>query len=82
MASERMHQTSYRMSAMERAYVETREGGYWIRGTRVSLDSVVVAFLQGLSAETIVTDCYPSLTLEQVYGAIAYYLAHRSSMHT
>ncbi|MBN2580072.1 MAG: DUF433 domain-containing protein [Pirellulales bacterium] len=62
---------------MENDYVEKRNGGYWINGTRVSLDSVVLAFLQGLSAETIAAECFPTLTLEQVYGAIAYYLAHR-----
>lgn len=62
---------------MEKAYIETRDGGYWISGTRVSLDSVVFAFLGGLSPETIAGECFPTLTLEQVYGAIAYYLAHR-----
>jgi uncharacterized protein (DUF433 family) len=62
---------------MEKRYVETHDEGYWISGTRVSLDSVVLAFLQGLSPETIAAECFPTLTLEQVYGAIAYYLAHR-----
>lgn len=62
---------------MEKLYVEARDGGYWISGTRVSLDSVVVAFLQGLSPESIAAECFPTLTLEQVYGAITYYLAHR-----
>ncbi len=61
---------------MEKQYVEKRDQGYWIAGTRVSLDSIVVAFLQGLSPETIVTECFPVLTLEQIYGAITYYLAH------
>lgn len=62
---------------MESVYVEEHDEGYWIAGTRVSLDSVVVAFLQGLSPETIAGECFPTLTLEQVYGAIAYYLARR-----
>ena len=62
---------------MEKAYVEKHDEGYWISGTRISLDSVVVAFLQGLSPETIAGECFPTLTLEQVYGAITYYLAHR-----
>ena len=51
-------------------YIEQRDGGYWISGTRVSLDSIVYRFLEGLSAESIRTDCFPVLTLEQVYGAI------------
>ena len=61
-------------------YIELREGGYWIRGTRVSLDSVVYRFLEGLSPETIQADCFPTLTLDQVYGAISYYLANRAEI--
>src|SRR6266705_1465945 len=59
-------------------YVESHDNGYWVAGTRVSLDSVVLAFLGGLAPETIVADCFPVLTLEQVYGAITWYLANRS----
>ncbi len=65
---------------MNNQYVEHRDGGYWIRGSRVSLDSLVYAFLDGLSPETIAYECYPDLTLEQVYGGIAYYLAHRATI--
>lgn len=64
----------------EKQFVEKREQGYWLLGTRVSLDSVVSAFLLGLSPETIAADCYPVLTLEQIYGAIAYYLGHRTEI--
>ncbi len=65
---------------MEKQYIEKRDEGYWIAGTRVSLDSVVIAFLDGLSPETIVAECFPVLTLEQAYGAITYYLSHRSEI--
>lgn len=61
---------------MNHTYIEQRDGGYWLQGTRVSLDSIVYRFLEGLSPESI-TDCFPGLTLEQVYGAITYYLGHR-----
>jgi uncharacterized protein (DUF433 family) len=60
--------------------VEQRDHGYWITGTRVSLDSVVLAFRDGFSPEAIVAECFPVLTLEQVYGALAYYLAHRTKL--
>ena len=50
-------------------YVEFHDEGYWIRGTRISLDSIVYAFRDGLSPETIARDCFPSLSLEEVYGA-------------
>lgn len=65
---------------MENLYVQQRDGAYWIRGTRISLDSIVISYQQGFSAETIVRECFPSLTLEQVYGAIAYYLGHRNEI--
>jgi uncharacterized protein (DUF433 family) len=65
---------------MEKRYVEQRDEGYWVAGTRVSLDSIVFAFLDGLSPEMIVAECFPVLTLEQVYGAITYYLAHRADI--
>jgi uncharacterized protein (DUF433 family) len=61
---------------MATEYVEQRDGGYWIAGTRVSLDSVVYAFLRGASAESI-SQSFPILRLEEVYGAITYYLSHR-----
>ncbi len=65
---------------MEKPYVEKRDDGYWVAGTRVSLDSIVAAFLEGLAPETIAAECFPVLTLEQVYGAITYYLAHRADI--
>jgi uncharacterized protein (DUF433 family) len=65
---------------MAKAYVEHRDGGYWIAGTRVSLDSVVYAFLDGLSPESI-AQCFDTLTLEEVYGAVAFYLGHREQIN-
>jgi uncharacterized protein (DUF433 family) len=51
-----------------------------IGATRISLDSVVHAFLQGHSSEAI-QDQYPGLSLEEVYGALAFYLANRNEVH-
>ncbi len=34
-------------------YIEQRDEGYWIEGTRISLDSVVYAFKNGESPESI-----------------------------
>jgi uncharacterized protein (DUF433 family) len=61
------------------SYVVRRDGAYRVAGSRVSLDSVVYAYRQGESPESIM-DAFPVLTLEQVYGAIAFYLAHRSKV--
>ena len=60
-------------------YVEQRDGTYVVAGTRVSLDSIVHGFLSGSSAETI-AQAFPVLNLEQVYGAITFYLAHREEV--
>ena len=58
------------------AYIEQRDGGYYVAGIRVSLDSLVYAFRSGESPETIQQQ-FPTLSLEQVYGAIAFYLGHQ-----
>ena len=58
---------------------QTPQGGYRIAGTRVSLDSVVHAWWDGRLPEAIVAD-FPTLSLEQVHGAIAYYLGHRAEV--
>ena len=64
---------------MAREYVEQHDGGYWITNTRVSLDSVVYAFFRGASPEGI-AQSFPILKLEEVYGAITYYLSHRADV--
>ena len=64
---------------MAKEYVILQEGAYRVGGTRVSLDSVVYGFQSGESAECI-QQSFPALTLEQVYGAIAYYLAHKAEI--
>jgi uncharacterized protein (DUF433 family) len=60
-------------------YVELKEGAYRVGGTRVSLDSVVYGFQSGESPECI-QQSFPALTLEEVYGAIAFYLEHKAQI--
>jgi uncharacterized protein (DUF433 family) len=60
-------------------YVSVSGDSYRITGTRVSLDSVVYDYLSGLSPESI-ADSFDTLSLEQVYGAITFYLSHRSEV--
>jgi len=64
---------------MSKEYVSKTNGGYRLTGTRVSLDSVVYAWHNGLSPESIVDD-FPVLTLEQVHGALAFYLARQDEI--
>ncbi len=64
---------------MSTNYVEQQDDTYMVAGTRVSLDSIVHAFVSGASAETI-AQAFPVLNLEQVYGAITFYLGHREEV--
>jgi uncharacterized protein (DUF433 family) len=60
----------------EKRYVQVDDQGVLrVANTRVMLDSVVAAFEQGHSPETIQQQ-FPELSLEEVYGASTYYLAH------
>jgi uncharacterized protein (DUF433 family) len=64
---------------MDNNYVSVVDDVYRITGTRVSLDSIVYDYLSGLSPESI-ADNFESLSLEQVYGAITFYLSHRDEV--
>jgi uncharacterized protein (DUF433 family) len=64
---------------MSREYIEERNSNYYVAGTRISLDSIIHAFRRGESPETICQN-FELLDLEQVYGAIAYYLAHKAEV--
>ena len=64
---------------MNKQYVENIDGIYRLAGTRVSLDSIVYAFWRGQTAESI-AQSFPILTLEQVYGALTFYLANLSEI--
>ena len=60
-------------------YVRHAEGAYRIADTRVSLDSLVYLYREGVSAEGMV-ESYPALTLEQVHGALAFYLGNQKEI--
>lgn len=65
---------------MANEYIEQRNGGYYVIGTRISLESVVRAFQQGHSPERIL-ERFPLLGKRAtVYGAIAFYLEHQADI--
>lgn len=64
---------------MQKEYVRTIEGAYRVGDTRISLDSIVYLFREGMSAESMV-ESYPALTLEEVHGALAFYLRNRNEI--
>ena len=61
------------------SYITEQNGGLYVAGAGVSLDSVVINFRHGTSPEMIV-QAFPTLKLSQVYGAIAYYLENESEI--
>ncbi len=69
------------MSMTATDYIELRDGGFYIKGTRVPLDSIVHEFRNGASPESI-RQTFPTLALEQVYGAITFYLGHQEQVDT
>jgi uncharacterized protein (DUF433 family) len=55
------------------------DGNIRVAGTRVPLELIVLAFQEGASAEEI-AQRYPTLTLADVYGTIAFYLRRQKDV--
>jgi uncharacterized protein (DUF433 family) len=62
---------------MVRDYVERRDNSFYIAGTRVPLDVIVQEYTNGPPAESIQRS-FPVLSLEQIHGALAFYLANKA----
>ena len=56
--------------------VVTEQGIIRVKGSRVSLDSIIHHFKLGATAEQIVQS-FPAISLGDIYSSIAYYLTHR-----
>jgi len=61
---------------MQREHVEMRNGGYYLAGSRVSLASIIYEYRDGVAPEAI-RENFPTLSLEQINAAIAFYLEHQ-----
>ena len=57
-------------------YVELRDGGYYVAGTRIGLDVIVHEFESGKSSEAILQSHSPIGSLARVYGVITFILEH------
>ena len=64
------------MGFPESPYISQEDGALRIAGTRVGLSSVVAHFQEGQTPEQIV-ESFPTVTLAQAYGAVAYYLENK-----
>lgn len=51
-----------------------------VNQTRITLDTVVTAFLEGATAEEI-REQYSSLELADIYAVLSYYLQHQTEVH-
>lgn len=60
---------------MSKEFVERRDGSFYVVGSRVPLAHLVYEFQRGESPEAIRSH-FPTLSLEQVYGAITFYLGN------
>lgn len=61
-------------------YIEVRNGGYYVAGTRIGLDVIVHEFQAGKSAEAILQS-HPSIgSLAKIYGVITFLLEHPDSV--
>src|SRR5450755_3171025 len=58
---------------MSEEFVERRDGSFYLIGSRVPLAHIVREFQRGESPEAIRSH-YPALSLEQIYGAVTFYL--------
>jgi len=68
------------MAVAGQSYIQEREGVLFVGATRVTLSSLIGAWqTEGYTAEEA-RPAFPSLTLAQVYGAIAYYLEHQAAL--
>jgi uncharacterized protein (DUF433 family) len=63
-------------------YVEEHDGGYYIAGTRISLDSIVHAFQDGESPEGILRSFPMAGPLVKIFGAITFYLENKEKVET
>ena len=69
-----------RVSAGQSGLLEQREGGYYIPGTWISMDSIIGLFKDGASPEGILRSFPLIVSLENVYGAITFYLANKEAV--
>lgn len=51
-----------------------------IKGHRISIENVLEYYKAGKTAEHIQSEIYPSLTLEEVYATITYYLHSKETV--
>jgi uncharacterized protein (DUF433 family) len=64
---------------MSKDFLERRDGSFYLIGSRVPLAHIVREFQRGGAPEALRSH-YPALSIEQVYGAITFYLGSQQNV--
>src|SRR5437764_7280805 len=65
---------------LEDYFVVLAENDIRIKGTRIGIETVLYDFIHRLRSPEEIANTYPSLTLEQVYATILYYLHNKEAV--
>jgi uncharacterized protein (DUF433 family) len=57
-----------------------RSGQAIVEGTRIGVHDVIALLQTGETVESVVANCFPTLTRAQVYECLAYYEDHRGEI--
>lgn len=68
------------MSELPNIFERDADGTVRLKGHRLRLIDIAMRFEEGHSAEAIIADYYPTLTLAQVYRSIAFYLENEAEV--
>ena len=52
-----------------------------VKGTRIGIETILYEYIHRSQSAEVIAARYPSLTLEQVYATITYYLRYRPAVH-
>jgi uncharacterized protein (DUF433 family) len=67
------------IQTMPQSFAPDADGVVRVGNTRITLDTVIIAFNEGATAEEIAFQ-YPSLNLSDIYSVISYYLRHNKDI--
>ncbi|RPJ60466.1 MAG: DUF433 domain-containing protein [Acidobacteria bacterium] len=59
---------------------DVRGGNARVEGTRIAVHDVIGLLQNGETVETLVANCFPSLSRAQVYECLAYYEDHKGEI--
>lgn len=61
-------------------HIEERENSYYIRGSRIPVITIIRAWEDGMVTPQFIQRSFSTLTLAEVYAAVAFYLDHKDML--